>query len=363
MRGPDVLKTKQFPIEPSTELVKNIKLGIVTKETDKTKISLAASITKSTKELPPQLIPFDKYSFYQKLLRITAYALCWLSPHECYRIADGSIIDPTALDEAERHLQYLVQGEAFHAERKDLVENKPVKWSSRIAPFSPFIGPNRLMPSAGRIKRLVEVDFDVKHPIVLDAYHAFVKFFLRHNHVKHHHQVIDYLRARVQERYTVLKLRSSLRSFKFNCYTCRKCRTATIQPIMADLPVERLAYQSPSFTNTGVDYFGPFYVTIGRTTEKSWGFLFTCLTTGAVHIEIVPSMDTSSCVMGLERFVSRRSTPAIIWSDNGTNFVGAEKELRENIEKWNTINIAVELAHKSIKWRFNPPRVPQQGGI
>ena len=44
-------------------------------------------------------------------------------------------------------------------------------------------------------------------------------------------------------------------------------------------------------------------------------------------------------------------------------FVGAEKELRENIEKWNTINIAVELAHNGIKWRFNPPSAPQQAGI
>ena len=40
-----------------------------------------------------------------------------------------------------------------------------------------------------------------------------------------------------------------------------------------------------------------------------------------------------------------------------------EKELRENIEKWNTINIAVKLAHKGLKWRFNPPSAPHQGGI
>ena len=245
---------------------------------------------------------------------------------------------------------------------KILLENKPVKRSSRIAPLSPFIGPNRLIRSAGRIKRLVEVDFDVKHPIVLDARHAFVKLFLRHTHVKHH-QGIDYLRAKMQERYTILKLRSLLRSIKSNCVTCRMFRAATIQPIMADLPVERLAYQSPPFTNTGVDYFGPFYVTVRRTTEKRWGFLFTCLTTRAVHVEIVPSMEASSCVMGVERFVSRRGTPVIIWSDNGTNFVGAEKELRENIEKWNTINIAVDIAHKGIKWRFNPPSAPHQGGI
>ena len=57
-----------------------------------------------------------------------------------------------------------------------------------------------------------------------------------------------------------------------------------------------------------------------RTTEKRWGFLFTCLTTLAVHVENVPSMDASSRVVRTER-----DAPAIIWSDNGTNFVGAEK--------------------------------------
>ena len=139
-------------------------------------------------------------------------------------------------------------------------------------------------------------------------------------------------------------------------------RAVTLQPILVDLPVQRLAYQSAAFTNTGVDYFGPFYVTLRRTTEKRWGFLFTCLTARAVHVEIVPSMDVSFCVMRLERFVSRRGTPAMIWSDNGTNYVGVEKELRENIEKWNTINIA-ELAHKGIKWRFNPPSASHQGGV
>ena len=288
-----------------------------------------------------------------------------LPSHESYRTVDGSIADPVELDEAERHLQYLVQGESFYTERKDLLGNKPIKRSSRIAQFTPFIGPHGLIRSSGRLRRLVEIDFDTKHPIVQDARHTFVKLFLRHTHLKNHHQGINYLRLKVQQRYAILKLRSTLRSIKSNCVLCRKFRAATIQPIMAHLPKERLAYQSPSFTNTGVDYFGPFYVTVRRTTEKV-GIslhLFDYLTTRAVHVEVVPSMDTSSCVMGVERFVSRRGMPAMIWSDNGTNFIGAAKELRECVEKWNTLNIAVELAHKGIKWRFDPPIAPHQGGI
>ena len=115
-------------------------------------------------------------------------------------------------------------------------------------------------------------------------------------------------------------------------------------------------------TPGGVDHFGTFYVTVRRTTEKRWESLFTCLTTRVVHVEVVPSMDTSPCVMGLERFVSRLGTAAMTWSDNSTNFIRAEKELRECIKKKNTFNIAFEIANKGIKRRFNLPSAPHQAG-
>ena len=53
----------------------------------------------------------------------------------------------------------------------------------------------------------------------------------------------------------------------------------------------------------------------------------------------------------------------MIWSDNGTNFIGAENELLECAENWNTLNIASKRAHKGIKWKFSPPSAPHQGGI
>ena len=53
----------------------------------------------------------------------------------------------------------------------------------------------------------------------------------------------------------------------------------------------------------------------------------------------------------------------MIWSDNGSNIIGAEKALRESVEKWNIVNFAAELFHKGKKWRFNPPIAPHQDGI
>ena len=81
-------------------------------------------------------------------------------------------------------------------------------------------------------------------------------------------------------------------------------RAATIQPIMANLPVEQIEHQSPPLSNTMVPNFGPFYVTVRRTTEKSRGFLFTCSTARSVHVEIVPFMDANLCVVGIEWFAS-----------------------------------------------------------
>ncbi|GBP06483.1 hypothetical protein EVAR_4610_1 [Eumeta japonica] len=96
---------------------------------------------------------------------------------------------------------------------------------------------------------------------------------------------------------------------------------------MADLPGGRLAFRQRPFTHTGVDYFGPLEVTVGRRREKRWAALFTCLTTRAVHMEVASSLSADSMIMALRRFMARRGQPDTLYSDHGTNFVGAAAEL------------------------------------
>ena len=147
------------------------------------------------------------------------------------------------------------------------------------------------------------------------------------------------------------------------CVTCRKRRAEAIPPVSAGLPRERLAFKESPFSKTGIDYFGPFFVTVRWYTGKRWGFLFTCLMTRAVHFEVVPSMDTSSGVIGIERVCARRGIPSVMWSDNVTNFVASEKELLSNINNWNQHTARDSLVKKGIKWKFNPPSAPCQGCV
>ena len=107
----------------------------------------------------------------------------------------------------------------------------------------------------------------------------------------------------------------------------RRGRAQTITPVMAELPTERFD-ASTAFANVGVDYFGPFTVKIGRRNEKRWCCLYTCLTVRAVHIAIVPKLDTDSCLYAIMRSIARRGKPIKKISDNGTNFVGADWEFK-----------------------------------
>ena len=90
---------------------------------------------------------------------------------------------------------------------------------------------------------------------------------------------------------------------------------------------------------------------------------FNCLTTRAIHIEVVRIHDTDSCLVAVNRFIARRGKPATFISNNGTNFVGSARELNEYINSWNKDQITSDLAQKKIVWKFNLPGAPHFGGV
>ena len=97
---------------------------------------------------------------------------------------------------------------------------------------------------------------------------------------------------------------------------------------MADLPTDR-KIDKPPFTNCSVDMFGPFRIKEGRKELKRYGTLFTCLSSRAVHTECTCSLETDSFIQALRRFIARRGNIRVLHSDNGFNFVRAQKELEK----------------------------------
>ena len=66
-------------------------------------------------------------------------------------------------------------------------------------------------------------------------------------------------------------------------------------------------------------------------------------------------MTTDSFLMTLRRFIARRGEPDIIWCDNGSNFVGVEKELEQALQNVKHDFIEKDLPLRNIEWKFIPP--------
>ena len=133
---------------------------------------------------------------------------------------------------------------------------------------------------------------------------------------------------------------------------------------MADLPQDRLMTDVPVFTNIGIDVFGHFLVSRGRgnVKEKRYGIIFSCMNSRAIHLEMLYSLTTDSFINAFRRFISRRSSVKRIRSDNGTNFVGANKELSESIKAWNNKHMESWMQQQEIEWIFQPSHASHHGG-
>ena len=124
---------------------------------------------------------------------------------------------------------------------------------------------------------------------------------------------------------------------------------------MADLPQSRLE-DVPPFTYSTIDYFGPWCVKDGRKEVKRYRALFTCMASRVIHIEVPHSMETDSFIQALHRFICCRGAVRELCSDRGTNFIGAENELKKAVEEMDDDKIKADLLKDRIDWIKNPAK-------
>ncbi|KAJ8415882.1 hypothetical protein AAFF_G00404390 [Aldrovandia affinis] len=118
---------------------------------------------------------------------------------------------------------------------------------------------------------------------------------------------------------------------------------------------------SPPFFSTGLIALVHCRSRLAAGVRNAGVCFFKCLTTRAVHIEVLSSINTDSFLMALRRFISRRGKPAELLSDQGTNFRGGNRELQEAFRDMHP-SLQAELAEHQIKFCFNPPSAPHFGG-
>ncbi|XP_075158007.1 uncharacterized protein LOC142231277 [Haematobia irritans] len=261
----------------------------------------------------------------------------------------------------------LAQKKFFPKEYQALSQKRDVPKTSSILNLNPFLDSNGLIRSLGRLVYSPSLDYDEKHPIILSYHSYFTKLLVQftHVHVSLHggnQEVVNLIRMQ----YWVPRLRNLVKSVIHSCKICVLHKKKTLSQMMAALPPERTTFHRP-FYSTGIDFAGPFDIKsfIGRGSRLTKGYvcLFVCFATKAIHLELTSSLSTPVFLAAFQRFISRRGCPRHIYSDNGTNFVGASKEISRNFLEASRSGIISQFIHQNVSWHFIPPGAPHMGGL
>lgn len=311
------------------------------------------------------IIEFKIFSTYTKLLRVTGWILRYL--HNCkariFNVEKRSgELNATEIRNAEIYLCKKAQYDCFNEEYTSLKNSKQIDKSSSLYQLTPYLDDNDTIRAYGRIDNAHAIQFSTRRPIILPKFHHLTKLIVSYHHelMRHTHQ--EAVIGSVRQKFWIPCIRMVVKRVIKECQVCKLEKAKPKPPLMGQLPEDRLKPFVRPFSYVGLDYFGPIVVTIGRRHEKRWVALFTCMTIRAIHIEIAENLSTDACLICIRNFINRRGVPIRIRSDNGTNFIGANREILATNNFLDNSRIQSELSQKQIEWVFNCPSNPHAGG-
>ncbi|KMQ83668.1 hypothetical protein RF55_19391, partial [Lasius niger] len=326
-------------------------------------------IATAVSQFQPDPVIF-KFSSLSKLSRVLAW--CKRFIFNCRKSISERIsshLTSTELSDAILVVVKLVQQAEFGDELQRLKAGKPLKASSKLSSLCPFLDSQGIMRVGGRLRN-ANVSPDTKHPVIIPKNHHFTNLVMQHFHVTHLHAAPQLLLSVIRQKYWIPCGRDVVRRFVRNCTICFRLSAASMNQVMGDLPASRVT-PSKAFSTCGVDFAGPFLAKErngrGKKSFKVFIALFVCFSTCAIHLEVVSDLTTQAFIGSLKRFISRRGKPSEIVSDCGTNFIGADRELKgilKNLLSSTTDSSVFSFAaSEGIRWKFNPPASPHHGGL
>lgn len=319
------------------------------------------------------VLSVERYSTFTRVQRIMAWILRFVSncrPSKRLVPAVGrSCLAMSELVVAERYLVKYSQETYFAGESSSLRAGKGLPRGSSLLPLHPFVDLDGIIRVGGR-ERNSSLGYSQMHPILLHGKHCLTRLIVRSEHLRMLHAGPTLVLSSLSRRFHILAMKNTVRSVIRQCIVCRRRSTRPSPQMLGQLPQERVTPGSV-FEKVGVDYAGPLQVKYGvvrkPVTVKAYICIFVSLAVKAVHLEAVSDLTSEAFIAALRRFVARRGSPTLIWSDNGTNFVGANRELKEMYNFLSQQEAARAITDVctslGIEWRFIPEHAPHFGGL
>lgn len=303
----------------------------------------------------------DRESSWPSLLRVIAFCLRLHYPQST------TYLRIPELERAEKAVVRMLQKstmEEYHL----LAKGKPIK-SAHFLSLNPFMDEQQIMRVGGRLKNS-NLSFAQKHPMILPKSHNVVSALIRHAHEMTCHGGNKVVEGWLRSRFWILSARKTVRVELHKCVRCFRFRAQTQKQLMGDLPAPRVTPSHAFHNETGMDFAGPITIRVNSlrrvVSVKGYICLFVCLSTKAIHLELVSDLTTKAFLAALKRFFARRGYCKKLLSDNAKTFICANTQLqaeREKVRKFFDNTIHEELYNFRVEFEFIPPYSPNFGGL
>lgn len=260
------------------------------------------------------------------------------------------------------------QAQEFKEDLIKLKNGEQLNKKSKLTCLSPFLDEFGVLRVGGRLSGAA-IDENRKHPIIIPAKTHFTNLLIKEAHARTLHGGPQLMVTHLRSRYWILDVKNQVKFFCRKCVICIRHSSRTTEQLMGQLPASRVTPGRP-FRQSGVDYAGPINIRTskgrGHHSYKGYICLFICMATRAIHLELVSDLTSQGFLAAFKRFVARRGHCSDLFSDNGTNFVGANRELKQLLAEEKSqvaVEIADWLANNGTTWHFIPPHAPNFGGL
>lgn len=305
------------------------------------------------------LLNLTRFSKLLKVYRITAYVMRFIHNIKQNSTKIRGPLSSAEILDAELYWVKIIQQKHFAKEILDLSNGRPLDKKSPIYSLNPEIDTHGLLRLRGRLQ-FSDFDFGEKHPWLLPYKDRFCELVIFDAHEKLFHAGVEATLALLREKFWIIRGRQCVKSNLTKCFLCRRYKVRGGTQEVAPLPSDRVI-ESPPFSVTGLDFAGPFFTK--NSNDKHYLLLFTCATTRALHLELVPSMNTENFMLAFRKFISRRGLCRTIYSDNAKTFKRAELELKRIWKCIQNPSVVDLFSSHGIEWKFIVEKGAWWGGF
>lgn len=307
-----------------------------------------------------------KYSNYSRLIKITAYCFRFIQNTRNSERKCGPLRH-VELQAARLYWIKDAQRTHFASEMHCLQQGNPIDRSSCLRSLNPTLQEDGLLHVGGRLVNALLIPEQTRTPIIIPRRCSLADLLIHDAHENTLHGGPGLMLAKLRRHFWIVDGPNHVRQFVKKCNKCFRFNSSLGHQMMSALPSARITPSRP-FAHTAMDYSGAIMLRSargrGQHATKGYIAVFVCLSTKAVHIEVVSDLSSAAFIAAYKRFSGRRGVCSNIYSDNATNYVGAAAIFKNTERDLGFNNKVIQtLESMGTKWHFSPPLAPHFNGL